>query len=121
MQYSDIIQEHFEHPRNVGIIEGAEAKAAVSNPACGDMMHLYLRIEDRTITDAKCQIMGCPAAIAAGSVTTELLIGRSVEEALQLSRADVNTALGGLTPQKMHTSVLAEDAVRAALKAYRTT
>jgi nitrogen fixation NifU-like protein len=120
MDYSDIIQDHFENPRNVGIIEGAEAEALVSNPACGDMMHLYLRIEQERITDAKCKIMGCPAAIAAGSVTTELLIGRAVEEALELSRAEVNTALGGLSPQKVHTSVLAEDAVRAALKKYRS-
>ena len=120
MDYSDIIQDHFENPRNVGIIEGAEAEALVSNPACGDMMHLYLRIEQERITDAKCKIMGCPAAIAAGSVTTELLIVRAVEEALELSRAEVNTALGGLSPQKVHTSVLAEDAVRAALKKYRS-
>lgn len=119
MQYSDIIQEHFERPRNVGIIEGADAEALVSNPACGDMMHLYLRIEDARITDAKCKIMGCPAAIAAGSVTTELLIGRDVASALTLSRAEVTTALGGLSPQKVHTSVLAEDAVQAALKKYR--
>ena len=119
MQYSDIVQEHFEHPRNVGIIAPADAEALVSNPACGDLMHLYLRIENDRITDAKFKTMGCPAAIAAGSVTTELLIGHSVEEVLKLTRADVNAALGGLSPQKVHTSVLAEDAVRAALKKYR--
>jgi len=119
VQYSDIVQEHFEHPRNVGTIEPADAEALVSNPACGDVMHLYLRIENNRITDAKFKTMGCPAAIAAGSVTTELLIGRDVEEALTLSRVEVNTALGGLSPQKVHTSVLAEDAVRAALKKYR--
>ena len=82
-------------------------------------MHLYLRIENDHITDAKFKTMGCPAAIAAGSVTTELLIGRGVEEALALTRAEVNAALGGLSPQKVHTSVLAEDAVRAALQKYR--
>ena len=119
VQYSDIVQEHFEHPRNIGTIEPADAEALVSNPACGDVMHLYLRIENNRITDAKFKTMGCPAAIAAGSVTTELLIGRDVEAALALSRAEVNTALGGLSPQKVHTSVLAEDAVRAALKKYR--
>jgi len=119
VQYSDIVQEHFDHPRNVGVIEQADAAAQVSNPACGDIMHLYLRIENDRITEAKFKTMGCPAAIAAGSVTTELLIGHSIEEALQLTRAEVNTALGGLTPQKVHTSVLAEDAVRAALKKYR--
>jgi nitrogen fixation NifU-like protein len=80
---------------------------------------IYLRIENNHITDAKCKTMGCPAAIAAGSVTTELLIGRNVEEALTLSRAEVSMVLGWLSPQKVHTSVLAEDAVRAALKKYR--
>ena len=119
MQYSDIVQEHFEHPRNIGTLVPADAEALVSNPACGDIMHLYLRIENDRITDAKFKTMGCPAAIAAGSVTTEWLIGRGVEEALALSRAEVNAALGGLTPQKVHTSVLAEDAVRAALRKYR--
>ena len=119
MQYSDAVQEHFEHPRNVGTIEPADAEALVSNPACGDVMHLYLRIEDDRITEAKFKTMGCPAAIAAGSVTTELLIGCGVEAALALSRAEVNAALGGLSPQKVHTSVLAEDAVHAALKKYR--
>ena len=118
-QYSDIVQEHFENPRNIGSIAPADAEAVVSNPACGDVMHLYLRIENDCITEAKFQTMGCPAAIAAGSITTELLVGRSVDEALTLSRLEVNTALGGLSPQKVHTSVLAEDAVRLALKRYR--
>jgi nitrogen fixation NifU-like protein len=119
VQYSDIVQEHFEHPRNVGVIASADAEAVVSNPACGDVMQLSLRIANDRITDAKFKTMGCPAAIAAGSVLTELLIGHSVEEALKLTRVEVNTALGGLSPQKVHTSVLAEDAVRAALKKYR--
>lgn len=118
-QYSDIVQEHFERPRNIGVIASADAEAVVSNPACGDIMHLSLRIANDRITEAKFKTMGCPAAIAAGSVTTEMLIGRTVEEALQLTRTDVNTALGGLSAQKVHTSVLAEDAVRAALKQYR--
>ncbi|MBM3226270.1 MAG: iron-sulfur cluster assembly scaffold protein [Candidatus Tectomicrobia bacterium] len=118
MDYTDIIADHFANPRNVGVIAPADAEAVVSNPACGDTMHLYLRIENQCITEAKFKTMGCPAAIAAGSVTTELLIGRGVTEALALTRAEVNTALGGLSPQKVHTSVLAEDAVRAALRKY---
>lgn len=118
-QYSDMVQEHFENPRNIGTIASADAEAVVSNPACGDVMHLYLRLEHDRITDAKFKTMGCPAAIAAGSITTELLIGRSVDEALALSRAEVSTALGGLSPQKVHTAVLAEDAVRLALQKYR--
>jgi len=119
VQYSETIQEHFAHPRNVGTLEPADAEALVSNPACGDVMHLYLRIENDRITEAKFKTMGCPAAIAAGSVTTELLIGRGIEEALALSRVEVKRGAGGLSPQKVHTSVLAEDAVRAALKKYR--
>ena len=117
--YSDIVQEHFEHPRNIGTIPDANAEAVVSNPACGDVMHLYLRIEQERITEARFQTMGCPAAIAAGSITTELLLGRSVEEALRLTRTEINTALGGLSPQKVHTSVLAEDAIKAAVKKYQ--
>jgi nitrogen fixation NifU-like protein len=117
--YSDIVQEHFEHPRNVGVIEDAEAEALVSNPACGDTMHLYLRIDQERIVEAKFKTMGCPAAIAASSITTEMLIGRTVEESLTLSREDVNTALGGLSPQKVHCSVLSEDAIKAALHNYR--
>lgn len=121
MPYSDLVQEHFERPRNIGVVDNADAEAVVSNPACGDVMHLSLRIAQGCIVEAKFKTMGCPAAIAAGSVTTELLLGRRVEEALQVTRTEVNTALGGLTPQKMHTSVLAEDAVRAALRAYKPT
>ena len=117
--YSDILQEHFNHPRNVGELENADAEAVVSNPACGDVMQLYLRVEHGCITAARFKTMGCPAAIAAGSVTTEILLGRSLEESLKFTRAEVSAALGGLPPQKAHTAVLAEDAVKAALKHYR--
>ncbi len=116
--YSDIVHEHFEHPRNVGVIEHADAAAEVSNPACGDTMHLSLRIEDDRIVEAKFKTQGCPAAIAAGSITTEMLLGRRVDGAL-LKREEVNEALGGLPPQKVHSSVLIEDAVKAALANYR--
>jgi nitrogen fixation NifU-like protein len=119
MQYSDIVQDHFEHPRNVGVIENADAEAFVSNPACGDTMHLYLRINDNRIVEAKFKTMGCPAAIAASSMTTEMLIGRTVEESLQLTRQEVSQALGGLTPQKVHCSVLSEDAIKAAIASFR--
>ena len=119
MQYSDAVHEHFENPRNVGVVESADGAAEVSNPACGDIMQLTLRILDGRIAEARFKTMGCPAAIAAGSVTTELLIGRSVDEPTPLTRTEVNEALGGLSPQKVHTSVLAEDAVKAAIKDYR--
>ena len=118
MRYSDAVHDHFDNPRNIGVIEHPDAAAEVSNPACGDIMHLTLRIVDARITEAKFKTMGCPAAIAAGSVTTELLIGRSVGEPTPLTRAEVNEALGGLSPQKVHTSVLAEDAVKAAVRDY---
>jgi nitrogen fixation NifU-like protein len=116
--YTDIVQDHFANPRNVGVIDDADADALVSNPACGDTMHLYLRIADNRIVEAKFKTMGCPAAIAASSMTTEMLIGRTVEEALQLTREEVSTALGGLSPQKVHCSVLTEDAVKAAMRKY---
>lgn len=118
MRYSDAVREHFDNPRNVGVIEHPDGAAEVSNPACGDIMNLTLRVVDACITEAKFKTMGCPAAIAAGSVTTELLIGRSVDESKPLTRAEVSEALGGLSPQKVHTSLLAEDAVKAAVKDY---
>jgi nitrogen fixation NifU-like protein len=117
--YTDIVQEHFEQPRNVGVINHADAEAEVANPACGDIMRLSVRIEDNRIVEAKFQTQGCPAAIAAGSMTTEMLRGKTVEEALTLKRDTVNKALGGLPPQKVHASVLSEDAVRAVLATYR--
>ncbi len=117
--YSDIIQEHFEHPRNVGALDHPDAESLVSNPACGDTMHLYLRIVEQRIVEATYQTMGCPAAIAAGSITTELLHQCSLAEALQVTRTDIEAALGGLTPQKKHTAVLAEDAIKAAVRKYQ--
>jgi nitrogen fixation NifU-like protein len=117
--YTDIVQEHFEQPRNVGVIASADATAEVTNPACGDVMRLYLRIAENRIVEAKFQTQGCPAAIAAGSITTEMLQGRTLEESLELKRDVVDQALGGLPPQKVHASVLTEDAVRAAIANYR--
>ena len=117
--YSDILQDHFENPRNVGAMDAADAEAEVTNPACGDTMRLYLRIEAGRVIDATFQTQGCPAAIAAGSLTTELLRGRTLDESLELNRDVVEAALGGLPPQKRHTSVLAEDAVKAAIANYR--
>jgi nitrogen fixation NifU-like protein len=117
--YSDIVQDHFDNPRNVGALDQADAEAEVANPACGDIMRLYLRIDGDRIVEAKFQTQGCPAAIAAGSMATELLIGRTLEEAGGLKRDEVNDALGGLPPQKVHSSVLTEDAIQAALADYR--
>jgi len=117
--YSEVVQDHFEYPRNVGMLEHADAEAEVMNPACGDIMRLYLRIEGDRIVEAKFQTQGCPAAIAAGSMTTEMLVDMRLEEAGSLKRDAVNEALGGLPPQKVHSAVLVEDAVKAAMADYR--
>jgi nitrogen fixation NifU-like protein len=117
--YSDVVQDHFEHPRNVGALEQADAEAEVTNPACGDIMHLYLKIDGDRIVEATFQTQGCPAAIAASSMTTEMLVDMTLEEAGKFQREAVNEALGGLPPQKIHSSVLVEDAVKAAMANYR--
>ncbi|ETX03277.1 MAG: FeS cluster assembly scaffold IscU [Candidatus Entotheonella factor] len=117
--YSDVVQDHFEHPRNVGVLEHADAEAEVMNPACGDIMRLYVRVDGDRIVEATFQTQGCPAAIAAGSITTEMLVDMTLEDAAGLKRDAVNDALGGLPPQKVHSSVLVEDAVKAVLADYR--
>jgi nitrogen fixation NifU-like protein len=111
--------DHFMHPRNMGEIENASGVGEVGNPACGDVMRLYLKIEDGKIVDAKFKTFGCGAAIASSSMTTELIKGKSIDEALKLSNEAVSEALGGLPPAKQHCSVLAEDALRAALEDYK--
>jgi nitrogen fixation NifU-like protein len=118
-QYTDTVIDHFTNPRNMGEILNASGEAEVGDPAGGDMMKLYLRIERDTIVDAKFKTFGCSAAIASSSMTTELIIGKSVEEASRLSNDVVAEALGGLPPAKRHCSVLAEEALRAALEDYK--
>lgn len=117
--YSPVLLDHFENPRNVGTFEAADAVGRAGNPACGDLMELSLRIDDGRILEARFRTTGCSAAIASSSMTTVLLKGRSLDEAGALSNAEVAEALGGLPPAKMHCSVLAEDAVLAALEDYR--
>ena len=117
--YNEKVMDHFTNPRNMGEIEDPSGVAEVGNPVCGDMMKLYLRIEDGIITDARFKTFGCGVAIAASSVTTELVIGKSIEEALGVTNEAVAEALGGLPPGKQHCSVLAEEALRAALEDYR--
>lgn len=116
--YSDKVMEHFEHPRNVGVIEDADGVGTVGNPACGDIMKLYLKIENDVVVDAKFKTFGCGAAVATSSMITELIIGKKLEEILKISNKTVAEALGGLPPIKMHCSVLAEDAVKAAVEDY---
>jgi nitrogen fixation NifU-like protein len=117
--YSEKVMDHFMNPRNMGEIEDADGVGEVGNPACGDVMKLFLKIEGDIIVDAKFKTFGCGAAIASSSMTTELIKGKTIDEALKLSNEAVAEALGGLPPAKEHCSVLAEDALRQALEDYK--
>jgi len=116
--YSQKVMEHFTNPRNVGEIKDASGVGTVGNPSCGDIMKMYIKVENGIITDVKFQTFGCGAAIATSSITTEMAIGKTVEEALRLTRGDIADALGGLPPIKMHCSNLAADALKAAIEDY---
>jgi nitrogen fixation NifU-like protein len=117
-QYSEKVMDHFANPRNVGEIEDADGVGTVGNPVCGDIMKMFIKVDDNIITDVKFKTFGCGAAIATSSMATELIKGKTIEEALQLSNKAVAEALGGLPPVKMHCSVLAEEAVQAAVDDY---
>ncbi|MDV4152339.1 Fe-S cluster assembly scaffold protein NifU [Clostridium sp. AL.422] len=119
MMYSDKVMDHFRNPRNVGEIENASGVGEVGNAKCGDIMKVYLKIEDNIIKDAKFKTFGCGSAIASSSMATELIIGKTVEEAWELSNKAVAEALDGLPPVKMHCSVLAEEAIHKAINNYR--
>ena len=117
--YSEKVMDHFAHPRNVGEIEDANAVGEVGNAVCGDIMKMYKKIDDKgVIDDVKFKTFGCGAAIATSSMATELIKGKTVDEALKLTNKAVIEALDGLPPQKIHCSVLAEEAVKAALANY---
>ncbi|MFH1352906.1 MAG: Fe-S cluster assembly scaffold protein NifU [bacterium] len=118
MQYSEKVMEHFRNPRNVGAIKNPDGVGHVGNPVCGDIMELYIKVENNIIVDAKFKTFGCGAAIATSSMVTELVKGKSVDEALAISNKAVAEALGGLPPIKMHCSVLAEEALRSAIDDY---
>ena len=118
MQYSDKVMDHFLHPRNVGEIEDASGVGEVGNAKCGDIMKIFLDIEDEIIKDVKFQTFGCGSAIASSSMATEMVKGKSIHEALALTNKAVAEALDGLPPVKMHCSVLAEQAIKAALIDY---
>ena len=118
--YSEKVMDHFEHPRNVGEIPDASGVGTVGNAKCGDIMRMYLKInDDGVIEDCKFKTFGCGAAIATSSMATEMIKGKTVEEAEKLTNAAVAEALDGLPPVKMHCSLLAEEAVKAALNEYR--
>ena len=117
--YTDKVMDHFMNPRNVGEIEGASGVGTVGNAKCGDIMRIYLDIDDnQVVRDAKFKTFGCGAAIATSSMATEMIIGKTVQEALELTNKAVMDALGGLPPVKVHCSLLAEQAVHAALWGY---
>ena len=118
MLYSEKVMDHFRNPRNVGEIENADGVGEVGNAKCGDIMKMYLKIEDGVIVDVKFETFGCGSAIATSSMATELIKGKKVEEALALTNQAVVEALDGLPAHKIHCSVLAEEAVRAAIKDY---
>ncbi|MDR0897693.1 MAG: Fe-S cluster assembly scaffold protein NifU [Oscillospiraceae bacterium] len=117
--YSEQVMEHFENPRNVGEIENPSGVGTVGNAKCGDIMRMYLQVEDGIIKDVKFKTFGCGAAIATSSMATEMIKGKTIDEALALTNQAVADALGGLPPVKMHCSLLAEEAVKAAIEDYR--
>ncbi len=116
--YSKKVMDHFENPRNVGEIEGANAVGQVGNAKCGDIMKIYMDIENDTIKDVKFKTFGCGAAIATSSMATEMVKGKTVKEALELTNKAVMEALDGLPPEKVHCSVLAEEAIHSAIDDY---
>lgn len=116
--YSEKVMDHFKNPRNMGEIKDADGVGSVGNPVCGDMMIVYIKVKDGRLEDVKFKTFGCGAAIATSSMITELAKGKTIEEALKITRADVAESLGGLPPVKMHCSNLAADALHEAIKDY---
>lgn len=118
--YNEKVMENFMNPKNTGVIEDPSGEGTVGNASCGDIMKIYLKIEDNVIKDAKFQTFGCAAAIASSSVATDMIIGKTVDEALKLTNAQVIEELEGLPPQKIHCSVLAEEAIKKAVEDYKS-
>lgn len=119
MIYTDKVMDHFQNPRNVGEIEDANGIGEVGNAKCGDIMKIYLKVEDNIIKDVKFKTFGCGSAIASSSMATEMIKGKTIDEAWELSNKAVAEALDGLPPVKMHCSVLAEEAIHKAINDYR--
>ncbi len=118
LPYSQKVMDHFTNPRNVGELADASGVGTVGNPVCGDVMRMYLKIENEVIVDIKFKTFGCGAAVATSSMVTEMVKGKTITQALEITNQAVAEALGGLPPKKMHCSVLAEEALRSALKDY---
>ena len=117
--YNDKVMDHFQNPRNTGEMESPDAEASIGNPHCGDVMKIYIKVEDNRIVDLKYKTFGCAAAIATSSIGSEMLIGKTLEEAEALTKDDIVEALGGLPEQKIHCSTLTPDAIKAAVAEYR--
>ncbi|ERT68112.1 MAG: Fe-S cluster assembly scaffold protein NifU [Cetobacterium somerae] len=118
MQYTEKVMDHFMNPRNVGTMENPDGYGKVGNPSCGDIMEIFLKIENDIITDVKFRTFGCASAIATSSVSTEMVLGKDIHEALAITNKVVAEALGGLPATKMHCSVLAEEALKEAIEDY---
>ena len=119
MEYTEQVMDHFMNPRNMGEMENPDGVGTVGNAKCGDIMRIYIKVEDNVITDVKFKTFGCGAAIATSSKATELVKGKTIDEALQITNKAVMEALGGLPPVKVHCSVLAEEALHAAIQDYK--
>ena len=119
MEYTEQVMDHFMNPRNMGEMEDASGVGTVGNAKCGDIMRIYIKVEDDVITDVKFKTFGCGAAIATSSKATELVKGKTIDEALQITNKMVMESLGGLPPVKVHCSVLAEEALHAAIQDYK--
>lgn len=118
MMYTEKVMDHFKNPRNMGEIPDADGVGTVGNPVCGDMMTIYIKVKDNQIEDIKFKTFGCGAAVATSSMVTEIAKGKTLEEAMKITRASVADSLGGLPPVKMHCSNLAADALHAAIEDY---
>jgi nitrogen fixation NifU-like protein len=119
LAYSEIVMDHFRNPRNVGTIEDADGVGMVGNPVCGDMMEMFIKVEGDRLADVKFRTFGCGAAVATSSITTEMVKGKTIAEAMEISNRSVAEALGGLPTQKLHCSNLAADALHEAIKDYQ--
>ncbi|HEY5477412.1 MAG TPA: iron-sulfur cluster assembly scaffold protein [Tepidiformaceae bacterium] len=117
--YSDLVMEHFEHPRNSGVLEEPDGEATTANPVCGDRMRVMIRVSDGRVSEVKWQTRGCPPAIATSSFASEMVAGWPLEQVEALTRDQIAEAIGGLPKDKVHCSVLAADALRAAISDYR--
>ena len=118
--YTQKVMDHFKEPKNVGVVPDADGKGVVGNPTCGDQMEITIKVENDVIVDIRFRTFGCGAAIATSSMITEMALGKTIDEALKITRGDVAEALDGLPPQKMHCSNLAADALAKAIEDYRS-